>query len=150
MSHVTRILAQIEQGDPTAADQLLPLVYDELRGLAAARLAHEKPGQTLQATALVHEAYVRLVGEDRQQPWRGGGSSSRQPPRQCVGSWSKTHGGRRVTSGAAISSGEIVNFSGSRPPAPPARFWRCTKPWIYWAKRTRRKPSWSNSATSSG
>src|SRR5262245_20456259 len=61
MSDVTRILSQIEQGDPQAADQLLPLVYDELRKLAAARLAQERPGQTLQATALVHEAYIRLV-----------------------------------------------------------------------------------------
>ncbi len=64
MSDITRILSAIEQGDPQAADQLLPLVYEELRKLAAARLAHEKPGQTLQATALVHEAYLRLVGSD--------------------------------------------------------------------------------------
>ena len=62
MSDVTRILSQIESGDPAAASQLLPLVYDELRRLARQKLAHEKPGQTLQATALVHEAYVRLVG----------------------------------------------------------------------------------------
>jgi RNA polymerase sigma factor (sigma-70 family) len=62
MADVTRILAQIESGDPAAADQLLPLVYNELRKLAAAKLAQEKPGQTLQATALVHEAYLRLVG----------------------------------------------------------------------------------------
>src|SRR5881398_3862306 len=62
MGDVTRILAGIEQGDPAAAEKLLPLVYDELRKLAARRLAHEKPGQTLQATALVHEAYLRLVG----------------------------------------------------------------------------------------
>ena len=61
MSDVTQILSQIESGDPAAAEQLLPLVYNELRRLAAARLANEKPGQTLQATALVHEAYVRLV-----------------------------------------------------------------------------------------
>jgi DNA-directed RNA polymerase specialized sigma24 family protein len=61
MSDVTRILSQIDSGDPTAAEQLLPLVYDELRKLAAAKLQHEKPGQTLQATALVHEAYLRLV-----------------------------------------------------------------------------------------
>ena len=61
MSEVTRILSAIEQGDPSAAAQLLPLVYDELRQLAAQKLAHEKPGQTLQATALVHEAYLRLV-----------------------------------------------------------------------------------------
>jgi RNA polymerase sigma factor (TIGR02999 family) len=62
MSDVTRILEQIQQGDPAAANQLLPLVYDELRKLAAQKLAQEKPGQTLQATALVHEAYLRLVG----------------------------------------------------------------------------------------
>jgi RNA polymerase sigma factor (TIGR02999 family) len=62
MSDVTRILAAIEAGDPHAADQLMPLVYDELRQLAAAKLAHEKPGQTLDATALVHEAFLRLVG----------------------------------------------------------------------------------------
>src|SRR6185503_10060075 len=62
MSDVTQILSQIEQGDPQAAEKLLPLVYGELRKLAAARLAHEKPGQTLEATALVHEAYLRLMG----------------------------------------------------------------------------------------
>ena len=62
-SDVTRILSAIEQGDPSAAEQLLPLVYDELRRLAAQKLAHEKPGQTLDATALVHEAYLRLVNE---------------------------------------------------------------------------------------
>ena len=71
MSDVTRILSQIESGDPSAAEQLLPLVYDELRKLAAAKLAQEKPGQTLQATALVHEAYVRLVDVDRVQRWDG-------------------------------------------------------------------------------
>ncbi len=70
MSNVTRILSQIESGDPAAAEQLLPLVYEELRKLAAARLAQEKPGQTLQATALVHDAYLRLVGDgERDQSW---------------------------------------------------------------------------------
>ncbi len=74
MSDVTHILSQIESGDPAAADQLLPLVYDELRKLAAARLAQEKPGQTLQATALVHEAYVRLVEDGQKgQRWKGRG-----------------------------------------------------------------------------
>jgi RNA polymerase sigma factor (TIGR02999 family) len=73
MSDVTRILSQIESGDPSAAEQLLPLVYDELRKLAAAKLAHEKPGQTLQATALVHEAYLRLVGGDQGQSWNSRG-----------------------------------------------------------------------------
>jgi RNA polymerase sigma factor (TIGR02999 family) len=66
MSEVTHILEAIEQGDPRAASQLLPLVYDELRRLAAQKLAHEKPGQTLEPTALVHEAYLRLVGGERQ------------------------------------------------------------------------------------
>src|SRR5262245_30012931 len=69
MSDVTRILTQIDAGDPHAAVQLLPLVYEELRELAAAKLAQEKPGQTLQATALVHEAYLRLVEEDEPQQW---------------------------------------------------------------------------------
>ena len=73
MSEITRILSAIEQGDPTAAEQLLPLVYDELRKLAARQLAQEKPGQTLQATALVHEAYLRLVGAETAQPWDGRG-----------------------------------------------------------------------------
>jgi RNA polymerase sigma factor (TIGR02999 family) len=69
MSDVTQLLAAAEAGDPKAAAELLPLVYDELRKLAAARLADERPGQTLQATALVHEAYLRLVGSD--EPWNG-------------------------------------------------------------------------------
>lgn len=73
MSDVTHILAAIEGGDTGAAARLLPLVYDELRKLAAARLASEKPGQTLQATALVHEAYVRLVGPDAPRSWNGRG-----------------------------------------------------------------------------
>jgi RNA polymerase sigma factor (TIGR02999 family) len=69
MNEVTRILSQIESGDPSAAEQLLPLVYDELRKLAAAKMAQEKPDQTLQATALVHEAYIRLVDVDQTQHW---------------------------------------------------------------------------------
>jgi RNA polymerase sigma factor (TIGR02999 family) len=73
MTDVTRILSAIDQGDPHAAEQLLPLVYDELRKLAAQRLVKEKPGQTLQATALVHEAYLRLVGVDKAQKWNSRG-----------------------------------------------------------------------------
>ena len=69
MTDVTQILSQIEQGDPNAAEQLLPLVYEELRKLAAAKLAQEKPGQTLQATALVHDAYLRLVGVEQTSQW---------------------------------------------------------------------------------
>jgi RNA polymerase sigma factor (TIGR02999 family) len=73
MADVTRILSAIEQGDPHAAEQLLPLVYEELRHLAAARMAGERPGQTLQATALVHEAYLRLVDAEKAQHWNSRG-----------------------------------------------------------------------------
>jgi RNA polymerase sigma factor (TIGR02999 family) len=73
MSDVTRILTAIEQGDPSAAEELLPLVYDELRKLAVVKLAHEKPGQTLQATALVHEAYLRLVDVENVRRWNSRG-----------------------------------------------------------------------------
>ncbi len=73
MHPVTQILNAIERGDPTAAEQLLPLVYEELRKLAAQKLAHESPGQTLQATALVHEAYLRLVNVDQAQHWQSRG-----------------------------------------------------------------------------
>ena len=69
MDDATQILGQIESGDPLAAEKLLPLIYDELRKLAAARLAQEKPGQSLQATALVHDAYIRLVDVDKAQHW---------------------------------------------------------------------------------
>jgi len=84
MSELTRILSAIEQGDPAAAEQLLPLVYDELRKLAAQKLAQEKPGQTLQATALVHEAYLRLLSccssnRARTNQWMLRRSSSRVP-----------------------------------------------------------------------
>ena len=102
MNDVTRLLSAIEHGDPKAADQLLPLVYDELRNLAAQKLAHEKPGQTLQATALVHEAYVRLVGDGAGR-WDGRGhffavaaeamrrilidQARRKATRSCDGKW---------------------------------------------------------------
>ena len=69
MNQVTKILSQIESGDPSGAEQLLPLVYQELRQLAAAKLAHEQPGHPLQATALVHEAYLRLVGKQNDESW---------------------------------------------------------------------------------
>src|SRR6516164_8387953 len=79
MNEVTRILSDIEQGDPTAAEQLLPLVYDELRRLAAQKLGREKPGQTLQATGLVHEAYLRLVASP------GGEAGGDQARWECRG-----------------------------------------------------------------
>jgi RNA polymerase sigma factor (TIGR02999 family) len=73
MSEITRILSQMESGDLSSSEALLPLVYDELRKLAAAKLVHEKPGQTLQATALVHDAYMRLVGDASTRHWNGRG-----------------------------------------------------------------------------
>jgi RNA polymerase sigma factor (TIGR02999 family) len=73
MSDATRLLSEIESGDPSAAEKLLPLVYDELRNLAAAKLAREQPGQTLQPTALVHDAYVRLIGPADPQRWENRG-----------------------------------------------------------------------------
>jgi RNA polymerase sigma factor (TIGR02999 family) len=73
MNEVTRILSALDQGDPSAANRLLPLVYDELRRLAEQKLSQERPGQTLQATALVHEAYLRLVGSDPEKPWHNRG-----------------------------------------------------------------------------
>ena len=89
MNDVTRILSAIEQGDRQAADRLLPLVYDELRKLAAARMAAEKPGHTLDATALVHEAYLRMVGD---QHFDGRGHFFAAAARQCGVSWSRTPG----------------------------------------------------------
>src|SRR4026208_2279676 len=73
MTDVTQLLGQIEHGDPHAAEKLLPLRYDELRKLAAQKLVHERPGQTLQATALVHEAYLRLLGTEKAQHWNSRG-----------------------------------------------------------------------------
>jgi hypothetical protein len=86
MTDVTRILTAIGAGDPHAAEQLLPLVYDELRRLAAQRLAQEKPGQTLQPTALVHEAYLRLVDGDQAGTGTAASTSLPRPPRPCGGS----------------------------------------------------------------
>jgi RNA polymerase sigma factor (TIGR02999 family) len=73
LSDLTRILFRIDSGDPTAPEQLLPLVYEELRALAAAKLSHERPGQTLEATALVHDAFVRLVDVEQRQSWNSRG-----------------------------------------------------------------------------
>jgi DNA-directed RNA polymerase specialized sigma24 family protein len=86
MNDVTHILSAIEQGDPRAAEELLPLVYDELRKLAAQKLSQEQSGQTLQATALVHEAYLRLVDAERDFDWIAAVISSPRPPSPCAAS----------------------------------------------------------------
>ena len=106
MVDVTRILAQIEDGDASASSELMPLVYKELRKLAAARLRHENPNQTLQATALVHEAYIRLVDVKQQQRWESRGHFLPQPQNQCVEFLLRTR-----EDGVPKSAPEIVNGS---------------------------------------
>jgi RNA polymerase sigma factor (TIGR02999 family) len=104
MSHVTQILSAIEAGDPKAAEQLLPLVYDELRRLAAQRLAQEKPGQTLQATALVHEAYLRLVGDGAEAQWNSRGhffAAAAEAMRRILVEQARRHGRIRHGGGRA-------------------------------------------------
>jgi RNA polymerase sigma factor (TIGR02999 family) len=108
MSDVTRLLDAIDQGDSQAAGQLLPLVYDELRKLAAQKLVQEKPGQTLQATALVHEAYLRLVGSGDRPQWEGRGhfyAAAAEAMRRIL-----IDGARRKT--AQIHGGEWVRVAG--------------------------------------
>ena len=119
MSQVTRILSAVEQGDPQAAEQLLPLVYDELRKLAAQKLAQEKPGQTLQATALVHEAYLRLVDADKAQNWDSRGhffAAAAEAMRRILIDQARRkrrpkHGGgrKRISLDQALSLGTVPN-----------------------------------------
>src|SRR5437763_3588065 len=119
MTDVTRILSAIEQGDPHAAAQLLPLVYDELRKLAAQKIAQEKPGQTLQATALVHEAYVRLVGADPGQPWHSRGhffAAAAEAMRRILVENARRKG--RVKHGAKIVRVELTDAAGQAEVAP--------------------------------
>ena len=151
VTDVTRILAAIEGGDPSAAARLLPLVYDELRKLAAARLAREKPGQTLQATALVHEAYVRLVGRDAPQTGTAAGTSSPPRPRPCAASWSNRPAARSRSSAAATATGptstsrDLADAGAARRSA---RHRRGARPDS--RRPTRRPRNWSSCGTSSG
>ena len=104
MNDVTRILSAIEQGDPLAAEQLLPLVYEELRKLAAQRLAQEKPGQTLQATALVHDAYLRLVDVEEAQQWNSRGhffAAAAEAMRRILVDRARHKGSRKAGGGRA-------------------------------------------------
>src|SRR5512143_1434495 len=108
MHEVTRILSAIEQGDPQAAEQLLPLVYDELRRLAAERLAQEKSGQTLQATALVHEAYIRLVDVEKAEHWNSRGhffAAAAEAMRRILVESARRK--RRTCHGADLQRGEL-------------------------------------------
>ncbi|MEK6259676.1 MAG: ECF-type sigma factor [Planctomycetota bacterium] len=110
MSDVTRILSQIAAGDPSAAERLLPLVYDELRKLAGQRIGQENPGQTLQATALVHEAYLRLVDVDRVQHWDSRGhffAAAAAAMRRILVENARRK--RRLKRGGALQQAELVD-----------------------------------------
>jgi RNA polymerase sigma factor (TIGR02999 family) len=112
MPELTRILRQIEKGDPHPAEQLLPLIYNELRQLAAAKLAKEKPGQTIQATALVHEAYLRLVGAEKKQCWDNRGhfyaAAAEAMRRILVENARRKH---RLRHGGALKRVELMDYS---------------------------------------
>ena len=127
MSDVTRILSAIEQGDAHAAEQLLPLVYDELRKLAAQKLAEEKPGQTLQPTALVHEAYVRLVDADKSRQWNGRGhffAAAAEAMRRILVEQAHRKGANAMAAG---SSAWTCSPANSRPRRRMTRFWCSTR-----------------------
>ena len=149
MNEMTRILSAIERGDPRAAEQLLPLVYDELRRLAAQRLAREAPGQTLQATALVHEAYLRLVGAE-EPGWNGRGhffAAAAEAMRRILIESARRNAG-------ASRGGDRGRSISTRPRRPrrngPTSCWPWTRPSIDWRSRMLGRPSWSSSAISPG
>lgn len=119
MDEVTRVLIAIEQGDPKASGQLLPLVYDELRRLAAQRLARESPGQTLQATALVHEAYLRLVSRTEEQNWNGRGhffAAAAEAMRRILINRARDRGRLKHGGGWRRLRLEHIDFSVAEPP----------------------------------
>ena len=144
-----RILSAIEHGDPQAAEQLLPLVYDELRKLAARRLAQEKPGQTLQATALVHEAYLRLVGADQAAGWDGRGhffAAAAEAMRRIL-----VENARRKRPAQArrrTGRGWTRRRRDRRRRAPDETCWPSTRRSTQLAAADPARPSWSSSATS--
>ena len=151
MNDVTRILSDLAQGDAHAAGQLLPLVYDELRKLAAARMAEEAPGNTLNATALVHEAYLRLVGPADDARWDNRGhffAAAAEAMRRILVEAARRkqrtkHGGDRHAHRpwTPLSPPPRTPATTSSPSTPPSPGWR---------PRTRKRRSWSNSATSPG
>ena len=120
MGDVTRILADIEQGNPLAAEKLLPLVYDELRKLAAQKMAQENAGQTLQATALVHEAFVRLVSVDEGQSWNGRGhffGAAAEAMRRILIENARRKGRDKHGAGLNRVSLDQIDFAATAPPA---------------------------------
>jgi len=122
MTEVTRILSAIDQGDPHAAEKLLPLVYDELRKLAAQKLASEKPGQTLQATALVHEAYLRLVDVEQPQEWNSRGhffAAAAEAMRRILVEAARRRA--RHKHGGGMHKISLQDLQGSTPAAPTSR-----------------------------
>ena len=145
MSDVTRLLNAANQGNRQAAAELLPLVYDELRKLAAARLAREKPGQTLDATALVHEAFLRLVGG---QTIRGSAAFLRRRGRGDPANPRRAGAAARPSSAAVRGTGKNSIPAASYPRPLMRSFSPCTRPSIASRKCIRRRPSWSSSATS--
>ena len=142
MSDVSQILSAIEQGEPGAAAKLLPPVYQELRKLAAQRLAREAPGLTLQSSDLVHEAYLRLVGEAAQGEWDCRGHFFAAAAEAMRGSWSKTLVARTVTSTAAVTRGStwrlLLSWRGNQPKTLKPSMRRSAS----WRRKTRRRPRW--------
>jgi RNA polymerase sigma factor (TIGR02999 family) len=155
MSEVTRVLSAIEHGDAHAAEQLLPLVYDELRKLAAQRLASEAPGQTLQTTALVHEAYVRLVGKagDKSaagQQWDGRRhffAAAAEVMRRVLIDRARDKGRSKRGGGWKRLPLDHIDVSW---PNLPRICWRWTRPCKNWPRKSRFVPNWSSSASSPG
>jgi RNA polymerase sigma factor (TIGR02999 family) len=141
MNSVTRILADAEQGDPQAAEQLLPLVYDELRKLAAQKLAQERPGLTLQATALVHEAYLRLVDTEKVQSWESRGhffAAAAEAMRRILVDESRR---KSTSNGAACLPGTAWSKHLWRLLAASSTSSHSTKRWPDWPRATGRLPS---------
>src|SRR5262245_50729411 len=150
MTEVTRILDAIGQGDPHAAEQLLPLVYDELRQLAAKRLAREKPGQTLQATALVHEAYLRLVGEEEPRHWDSRGhffAAAAEAMRRILIDQARRRGAERH--GARLGRIDLPDLAGPSKD-PPLDLLALAAPCARLERLTRKRPGGVNPRFSPG